>query len=175
MAFARGAVGTKGTPFLRSPLGYIPFLGRVLGRQGGPQPCPQCCVTLGKFLDLSELCHHLYNQVNDASKGDWEEATPGARKKPGIKLLLLLYLSFQQPEIWENNHKGPLPCPHYLGLLSLRQVTAHSEHLCCPRHRPPGAHLTHDPGSATCALPPAAEVAVPEVGPCPRSLRCQPR
>lgn len=70
MAFARGAVGAKGPPFLRSHLGHIPFLGRVLGRQGGPQPCQQCCVTLDRFLDLSELCHHLYNQVDDALKGD---------------------------------------------------------------------------------------------------------
>lgn len=70
-------------------------------------------MTLGSFLDLSDLFPHLYNQVNDALKGCWEDAIPGARKESGMGLPVPLYLPplLQQLEFLENNRGGPLPCP----------------------------------------------------------------
>lgn len=49
-------------------------------------------MTLGSFLDLSDLFPHLYNQVIDALKGCWKDAMPWARKESGMGLLVPPYL-----------------------------------------------------------------------------------
>lgn len=137
-SFHRRSGGCKRDSLSEVPPGLHLLLGRIHCRQGGPRPYWQCCVTLGRFPDLSDLCPYLYNR--GCPFRVWNGIASPTLPAPFPPAALIFC---------GNNHGGPLPCSHSQGSLSPIQIVAHSKDCRAP-------------GNAPCVLPPGAEAAEPE-------------